>query len=348
MANLKHICVLRLSALGDCINAFGFIGGLKKADPNPDISMIIDKPFASMFKDAKNNDLIPLYTVDFKNEGLKSILSLKKELKGKTFDALLNIQTSIKASLLSLAVKAPLKIGYDKARSREGQRFFVNKTAPASANPHVLAGFISFAKALGYDNVTPYWDFKLEEAELSEMRNQLPDKPIFVIAPASAKAEKNWTIEGYSALAKLALKKGFVPVLLGSKAPLELNLSKAIADTAGDGVINLCGKTTLRQMLCILKIAKLALCPDSGTMHAASAVGTPVIGLFARHSEKRVGPWNYMNLCVSVYDKLAKSELNGKDAPWRYRVKQNNAMEQITIDAVKDMFLKVLKEMGYE
>ena len=116
MANLKNICVLRLSALGDCINAFGFIGGLKKADPNLDVSMIIDKRFASMFKDANGNDLIPLYTVDFKSEGLKSILSLKKELKGKTFDALLNIQTSIKASLVSLAVKAPLKIGYDNAR----------------------------------------------------------------------------------------------------------------------------------------------------------------------------------------------------------------------------------------
>ena len=71
---------MRLSALGDSINAFGFIGGLKKADPNLNVSIVIDKRFTSMFKDANNNDLIPLYTVDFKHEGLKSILSLKTEL----------------------------------------------------------------------------------------------------------------------------------------------------------------------------------------------------------------------------------------------------------------------------
>ncbi|WP_303962532.1 hypothetical protein [Succinatimonas hippei] len=79
MANLKNICVLCLSALGDCINAFGFIGGLKKAKPNLDVSIIIDKRFASMFKDANGNDLTPLYPVDFKNEGLKSIFFLKKD-----------------------------------------------------------------------------------------------------------------------------------------------------------------------------------------------------------------------------------------------------------------------------
>lgn len=71
---------MRLSALGDSINAFGFIGGLKKADPSLNVSIVIDKRFTSMFKDANNNDLIPLYTVDFKNEGLKNILSLKTEL----------------------------------------------------------------------------------------------------------------------------------------------------------------------------------------------------------------------------------------------------------------------------
>ena len=348
MTNLKNICVLRLSALGDCINAFGFIGGLKQADPNLNVSLVIDKRFAPIFKDANGKDLIPLYQVDFKNEGIKSILKLRQELKSVKFDALLNIQTSFKASLTSLAIKAPLKIGYDKDRSRECQRLFVNKIAPSPQDKHVLSGFLAFAKALGYSDVKPFWDFKLQENEIAAMQHKLPSKPIFAIAPASAKAEKNWTVAGYSAIGKLAVEQGFVPVLIGSNSSLELNLCQEIEDRIGSSCINLCGKTSLRELLCLLKIAKIALCPDSGTMHAASALNTPVIGLFARHSEKRVGPWNFMHLCVSVYDKLAQEELKGKSVPWRYRVRQDDAMSKIEIETVKDTFLRALKEINYE
>ncbi|MGN0909496.1 MAG: glycosyltransferase family 9 protein, partial [Succinivibrio sp.] len=101
---------------------------------------------------------------------------------------------------------------------------------------------------------------------------------------------------------------------------------------------NLCGRTSLRQLAALLSCSSLVLAPDSACMHIASAVNTPVIGLFAVHNPARVGSWKYPDLWVSAYRDLAKAELKGRHVPWRYRVRDEHAMSHITIDAVKEAF----------
>ena len=109
--NTRNICVLRLSALGDCINAYGLICAMKKASENISVSWVIDSRFASLFVDSNGNELVDLIKADIKNQGiLKTFVSLRKRLKHKRYDYLLNIQTSIKASILSLCIKAKTKI----------------------------------------------------------------------------------------------------------------------------------------------------------------------------------------------------------------------------------------------
>ncbi len=102
MNDQKHVCVLRLSALGDCINAFGLCGGLLKTDPDLSLTWVIDSRFCSLFRDDQGRDLIPMCPVDLKNRNaLSAMLELRKTLTGTRFDDVLNLQTSLKASILS-------------------------------------------------------------------------------------------------------------------------------------------------------------------------------------------------------------------------------------------------------
>lgn len=341
MSTAQSICVLRLSALGDCINAFGLIGALKKQYPELELSWVIDKRFASLFCNEQGKDLIAMHKVDFKGRGLKTVLDLKKELSYIHFDSLLNMQTSIKASLCSLAIKAQDKYGYDKERSREGQSFFINHPVPSPENPHVLSGFLSFAQSCNLPVEKPYWDFQLDPYLIEKMRCLIGHEKIMALSPCSANASKNWTIDGNIALANYAYEHGMQVVLIGGPAAIEMQSCQDIAAQCPH-CINLCGKTTLRELAALLSISKLVLAPDSGGMHLASALNTPVIGLFARHNDKRVGPWNFMDLNVSVYETLAREELKDKAIPWRYRVKQEKAMERISIDMVKQAFDQAL------
>lgn len=338
-----RLCVLRLTALGDCINAFGLLGALARTYPDIELTWVIDERFSSLFCDEQGHDLIPMLKVNFKERGLKAILDLKSELKDSlTYDALLNLQTSLKASLTSTVIPARKKYGYDKERGREGQHFFVTDQVPSPENPHVLAGFMAFAEAAGFPISEPYWDFKLDPYQIDRARCLVSHEKVCAIAPCSAKPSKNWTVEGYVEVARLAQSHNMQVVLLGSHSKLELETCQAIAEQV-KGSINLCGRTNLRELAALLSISKLVVAPDSASMHLASALGTPVIGLFAIHDDARVGPWNFMDLNVSVYRKLAKAELKGKEIPWRYRVRTEHAMERITPEMVCSTFEQALE-----
>lgn len=325
------VCLLRLSALGDCINAFGLACALRRRHPQLELLWVIDRRFASLFRRADGSDLIPLLAAGFKTSGtLGGALAVHQALQGRKFDCLLDLQTSLKASVCAFFIRAAVKYGYDRERGREGQYLFVDKKVPSPRNPHVLAGFMAFAAAAGLGELAPCWDFELAESELAHCRELLPAGRIFTIAPASAKAAKNWTPEGYAALANYAREHGLHPVLAGSPAAAEMALCADINQRCGGGCLNLCGKTSLRELAALLRLSALVLAPDSAAMHLASALNTPVIGLFAIHNPKRVGAWNYPQLQVSVYAELAAKELGpGRPVPWRYRVRDEHAMQHL-------------------
>ena len=79
-------------------------------------------------------------------------------------------------------------------------------------------------------------------------------------------------------------------------------------------------------------------------MHLASSLNIPVIGLFAIHNPDRVGAWNFRKYEVSVYAQMAKAELGDKEAGWRYRVKNRDAMKSIDIRKVIESFDRICSD----
>ena len=198
---------------------------------------------------------------------------------------------------------------------------------------------MSFAKSIGLDEIKPVWDFCLTKNELTKAEELLnTDKKVFCISPASAKSIKNWTVDGYSAIAQYAHEKGFDVVLLGSNAEKEKKLCSDIESKLSFKCNNLCGKTSLRELCAVVSKSSLVLSPDSACMHLASAQNIPVIGLFAIHNPNRVGAYNFRDIEVSVYEQEAAKELKEDNVSWRYRVKNENAMKNISISDVKKAF----------
>lgn len=343
-AHYQSLCWIRLSALGDCINAFGVMGAVKRLCPDIKQLWLIDQRFAPLFTDEQGRELIPMLRLDFKGKGIwaaKDVKAMLKSLNVESFDALLNMQTSIKASLSSIFVKASQKYGYDKERSRECQSWFVNHQIDPPSSPHVLSGFMQFPRQIGLNITEPVWDFALDPYLVNGALSVLGrENKICAISPCSAKAAKNWTNEGYIEVIKYAQSKGMDVILLGGRSDIELNTCELLAAQCPN-VLNMCGKTNLRELAAYLSLSKVLVAPDSGSMHLASALGVPTIGLFAIHNDQRVGPWNFMEFNVSVYNKLAQSELKSHDIPWRYRVRDINAMQNITPDMVISTFDKV-------
>jgi len=112
---------------------------------------------------------------------------------------------------------------------------------------------------------------------------------------------KRWPVEHFAGLARESVRHMNARVLLfGSKD--DIDLAEAIRQEAGEGVINLAGKTTLRQLLALIQQCRVIVSNDSGTMHAATAVKTPVIAIFGSTDPLKSGPIGNHNRVI--YDKL--------------------------------------------
>ena len=110
--------------------------------------------------------------------------------------------------------------------------------------------------------------------------------------------------------------------------------------TKRDRVVNLIGQTNPKQLAAVLAKAKVLVAPDTGPVHIATAMGTPVVGLYAVASPELSGPYHSQNLVVNRFPDAVRTIL-GKDTdevPWKTRVKSSRAMELIT---VKDVISKL-------
>ena len=153
-----------------------------------------------------------------------------------------------------------------------------------------------------------------------------------MISPCSSHTLRNWQASRYAEVADHAISKlGMRVVLTGGPSELEITTGQEIEQSMQNEPQNLIGKDTIRQSVALLKQATLVLSPDSGPAHLASAVGTPVIGLYAATPSKRSGPYNSLDLCVDKYTEAARKfrQKEPQELRWGQRIEFPGVMDLI-------------------
>lgn len=330
------MCVLRLSAIGDVCHTVALVQAIQRQWPSTAIVWVMGKVEATLLGDLPNIEVI----VFDKKQGWKAYLAVWKQLRGRRFDALLHVQAAFRASILSLGIRAVYRLGFDKQRANDAQGLFTHIKVPSPAAPHVVDGLMAFAAMLGVEDCAPRWDVSVADADKQWAAAYVGAKPSLILVPASSKAYKNWTVAGYAAVATHAASSGLQVVLCGSPTAFERDLAAQVEQACQCDVLNLVGKTSLKQLLALIQQAQLVLAPDSGPIHMATLVGTPVIGLYAHHNPARVGPYFEQAHVVSIYQTLVEAETGKPLAvlPWRTRVKDKQAMQHLPVEAVLTVF----------
>ena len=329
----RSLCLLRLSALGDVTHVLPLLHTLRKAWPDVAITWVIGKGEHRLLA-----GLPGVHFVEYdKKTGLAGMRALRREL-GQRFDVLLQLQVSARANLLSAFIPARTRVGYDRSRSKEGHGLFINTRIPDRPGIHVLDAIGSFCEPLGLlrDEVT--WNLPVPDEAQAWARAQWDDdgRPVLMISPCSSHALRNWRAERYAALADHATSRGWRIVLCGGRSELERATGDAIvaAMAQRDGVLDLIGKDTLKQLPALLARADLLVTPDSGPMHIANAVGTKVLGLHAASNPARSGPYSDRRYCVDRYDDAARRYLNkpASELKWGTKIEFDDVMSLITVD----------------
>jgi heptosyltransferase I len=246
---------------------------------------------------------------------------------------LLHMQVAARANLLSRLVRAPVRLGWDRARSRDFHHWFSNCRVAAVPFQHQAQGFLEFARALGIEVTEPRWDLPVAAEARAWAAQHLPgEQPTLLISPCSSHELRNWRADYYAAVADHAARRlGMRVVLSGGPSERERATAALIEKSMREPSMNLVGKDTLEQSKALLRRASLVLTPDAGPAHIASALGTPVLGVYAATWSRRSGPYNSLDLCVDRYEEAAR-KFRGKDAAelrWGHRIEEPGVMDLV-------------------
>ena len=328
----RSICLLRLSALGDVTHVLPLVHTLQAAWPEVALTWIIGKGEQRLLDGLPGVEFV----VYDKKTGRQGMRGLRAALAGRRFDALLLMQLALRANILSRAVHARRRIGYDRARSKELHGLFVDERIPATRGGHVLDVLGSFAQPLGLRQERVEWRLPVPDDARAWARAQWPDdgRPTLVVSPCSSHHLRNWSPERNAAVAAHAVGQGWRVVLCGGRSELERATADAIIAAAGVPLLDLVGKDTLKQLPALLERADLVMTPDSGPTHIANAMGTKVLGLHAATDPARSGPYSDRRYCVDRYDDAARRFL-GKPAAalrWGTKIEREGVMDLVTVE----------------
>lgn len=339
------LCLLRTSAIGDVTHVVPLVRTLQAAWPETRLTWIVGKLERQLVGDLPNVEFV---TFD-KRAGSAGLRAVRETLAGRRFDALLHMQVALRSNLLSLAVRARRRIGYDRARSRDLHGLFIGERIPARHGEHVLDAIGSFAEPLGLQQTTVRWDIPLPEASMDWARQHIPDDvPTLVVSPSSSHALRNWRPERYAAVIDHAAARGLRVLLSGGPSANERRMADAILAATRSAPLDLTGKDTLKQAMALFARASMMLGPDSGPMHMANAAGTAVIGLHAASNPNRSGPYSDRRWCVDKYDAAARRFLHkpATELAWGRKIEFAGVMDLIEVDDVIERFEALCAERG--
>jgi len=299
--------------------------------PQTKLTWIIGRSEHGLVRDIPDIEFVVLD----KARGLRAYAELRARLRARKFDALLHMQMSLRASLASLCVSSSVRLGFDRPRAQDFQWLFTNHRIAARKREHVQDSFFGFIEALGVQQRVLRWDIPVPTGAQAFAEKMLgAGAPILVISPCSSMSYRNWHAAGYAAVADYAAQKhGLRVALTGGPSAIERDYAQAITAQARCQPIDLIGRTDLKQLLAILARATAVVAPDSGPAHMATAVGTPVIGLYACTNPERARPYLSADYVVNRYPEAIRAKFGRTvdDVPWGTRARDATAMARITV-----------------
>lgn len=276
----RRILVVKLSALGDLFHAVPVVHQLREAYGCP-IDWVTQPEYAELVRCHRDVAEVIPYP---RRGGLRAWADFRRHLRREAYDLALDLQGLAKSGVVLGLARAQRKIA--AARSREGAACFAKeRPADSGSGPHALDGLQDSLRHLGISPLPPAYPLDFPEGP------PLPGtRPRLAIAPRSRWPAKDWPLDKLSAAVRelRRLRPELSVVVLGG--PADREAGEVLTAALGEGCWNLCGQTPLLALGAQLREVDCLLCNDSGPMHFAAAVGTPLVALFGPTDPARTGP----------------------------------------------------------
>jgi heptosyltransferase I len=341
---LPKVAVIRLSALGDVVLCASTVLHLAKSKKFK-IYWITTSQSRQLLGEIEGVEFI----IVPKPKNLKCFMECRRILSSYTFDYLLLAQASFSAHFVSMYVKAKRRIGFDQSRSKDFHGFFINERIE-QREEHFVDAYYSFASMLGLQKPAVInWNGLFQSDRNHELLNfEFPGTDrIMAINPSASKTERNWEVNSYVKVIDHAHNKGIGVIVTGGSEQNELDFNEQICHRCKESPLNLTGKIKLGALPYLYKKIDFLLAPDTGSIHIACAVGTPVIGLYAVANPRLTGPYNANEFSINKFDLALEKFFSSRQVNFHSRVHNPSAMSLINEDEVIAKIELVLESLSF-
>ncbi len=328
---MDRVCIVMMSAIGDAVHVLPLLTALKRHHPAMHVTWVLQPGPASLVRGHRDVDEILLFD---RTRGWRGFLDIRSTLRRRRFDLVINLQVYLKAGVITGFTRAPVKLGFDRARARDANWLFTTHRVPARPMQHVQDQYLEFAEWLGVPTTPVTWGLgPWNDAERKWQRDFYArfDRPVAPIVVATSKPQKDWSPERWAEVSD-ALWHDFrlQPVLVGGRSPREVNAEQVILARTRVKPVSALGNGGLRGLVGILDGAALVLSPDTGPLHITVALDRPVVSLIGYSNPKRVGPYRkFRDLMIDAYGDP------GEDYPLSMENRRDR-MGRITVQHVLD------------
>lgn len=295
-----RILVIKPSSLGDVIHSMAFLKALKDLYPDSSISWVISKNLKGLLEGHPLIDELIIFDKD-RWQKLRNLFHTVREiapfilqLRSVSYDIVIDLQGLLRSGLITFLSQGTVKAGFDTAR--EGSRYFYNHRIHTRGITHAVDRYIEVVRYLARhieakDDIelqTPLpFPLPVDEKAVLRLRQTLP-QPYAVIAFSARWQTKIWPFEHFAqTIAELPVES----VLIGGK--YDKPLADQIMAHSKNRCIDYTGKTGLKELVAIIAGAQAVISNDSGPVHIAAALGTPLVAIYGPTAPEKTGPYGW-------------------------------------------------------
>jgi heptosyltransferase-2 len=276
--NIRRILLRAPNWVGDAVMGLPVLAGLTHLSPPARVTVLAAPRVAPLYAGQPGVAEVVVYPSGRKK--WRTLLGLRNK-----FDLALALPNSLESALGLWLTRTPHRLGY-AANGRTPLLTTILKGRKHLQGLHQVFYYLGLLEALG-----PVVSFSPPGLHLSEMEKAAgkslltaagldPDHPLIGLAPGAAYGPaKRWPAKRFAAVGDL-LQQEFQAGLVLLGGPADQEAAAEVQLSCRGDLLNLAGKTTLRQALGVLSHLRLLITNDSGLMHAAAALGVPVVAIF--------------------------------------------------------------------
>jgi len=342
--NYTNILIIKPSALGDIVLALPALSALRRNYPDARISWLVRPEFAALLENHPHlTEIIPfdrkfLGKAWFHPGATSALVSLIRRLRQSKFDAVFDFQGLFRTACLGWLSGSKKRFGM--ANAREFAPLFYTHKVPYDADSihrvdyHLKMVRTAGASDLSVEFILPQDPTATDSAKRLLIKHDIKPDNYVVFVPGSKHKDKCWPPERFAAIADKISSQFHLPIVaIGSLS--DSSVVNKLKNLANAPIANLAGRTSLSELIALLRAARLVVSNDTGPGHIAAALGTPLVLMYSWSNPAKIAPYGRTE-CMIAREPYSRG----------HKIRSTDPKHNIATITVDEVYQKVCEQLG--